>query len=210
MRQASLRIERDLLRERALHDPRFARVARDLDLARALGPAGPRMMAVSNVPILVPMNTPDASGNGYPALTTNNGFSNLRAIIPYFTKSVDGTWLGSFPVPSNYASGGTVVLTGVANATSGAVRWQVLCGQTVNGSTADLTLTAETAQNITVPGTAKLAFDTTFTLAGTTPAAGTAHPEIFFVQVKRVGSNGGDTLAVDCGLLACTFLYTTT
>jgi hypothetical protein len=198
------------LRERSIHDARFERVLRELELAQMLGSAGPRMMAVSNVPLLVPMNTPDASGNGYPDLTTNHGFANLRAIIPYFTKSVDGTWQGSFPVPSNYASGGTVVLTGVANATSGAVRWQVLCGQTVNGSSADLTLTAETAQNVTVPGTANQAFDTTFTLAGTTPTAGGAHPETFVVQVKRVGSNAGDTLAVDCGLLAATFLYTTT
>jgi len=206
----ALRIERDLLRERALRDPRFLRVVDELERAQLLGSSGPKMMALSNVPILVPMNTPDSSGNGYPDLTTNHGFSNLRAIIPWFTKSVDGTWLGSFPVPSNYSSGGTVVVTGVANATAGAVRWQVLCGQTVNGSTADLTLTAETAQNVTVPGTANQSFDTTFTLAGTTPSAGTAHPEIFFVQVKRVGTNGGDTLAVDCGLLACTFLYTTT
>jgi len=166
-------------------------------------------MATSNVPIPVPMVTPDSSGNGYPGLTTNNGFSNLRAIIPYFTKSADGTWQGSFPVPSNYSSGGTVVVTAVANATSGAVRWIVLCGQTKNGSSADLSLTAETAQNVTVPGTANQAFDTTFTLAGTTPSAGTAHPEVFVVQVERNGSNGGDTLAVDCGVLAVTFLYTT-
>lgn len=163
-----------------------------------------------NVPVAIPLTTPDALGNGYPDLTTNHGFSNLRAIIPWFTKLVDGTWQGVIPVPSNYASAGTVVLTGVANATSGAVRWQVLCAQTKDGSSADVTVTGETAQNVTVPGSANQAFDTTVLLVNTTPLAGTAHPEFLVVQVKRVGSNGGDTLAVDCGLLGATFLYTTT
>lgn len=158
-------------------------------------------MATVQIPIT--LDTPDSSGNGYPALSTNNGFTNVRRVVAAFTKSVDGTWEGSMRIPQNYSSAGAVILSAVANATSGAVRWIVSTSVVAAGSSENATYTAETAQNITVPGTALLRFDTTFTLS-TTPAAGST----LNVQVKRNGSNGGDTLAVDCLLWETIFQYT--
>lgn len=157
------------------------------------------------VQVTVPLDTPDSSANGYAALSLNNGFSNVRRIVPGFTKSVDGTWEGAIRVPQNYSSTGKIILSAVANATSGAVRWIVSTSVVAASSSEDATYTAETAQNVTVPGTAKQRFDTTFTLT-TTPVAGST----LNVKVQRNGANVGDTLAVDCLLWECIFQYTST
>lgn len=161
------------------------------------------MAATIQVPIA--LDTPDSSGNGYPALSTNNGFSNVRRVVPAFTKTVDGTWEGAIRVPQNYASAGAVIVRGVSNATSGAVRLQVSTSVVANGATEDAAYTAETAVNHTVPGTAKFADDTTFTLT-TTPVAGST----LNVKVARIGTNGGDTLAVDYLIWEVIFQYTST
>lgn len=154
----------------------------------------------------IPLDTPDASGNAFPNLSTaaspGGGFSNVRRILCCFTKSVDGTWEGSLRIPNNYASGGTIILSAVANATSGAVRWIVSTAVVAAGVTEDTAYTAETAQNVTVPGTARQRFDTTFTLT-TTPVAGST----LNVKVTRKGTDGGDTLTVDALLWECIFQY---
>lgn len=154
----------------------------------------------------MPLDTPDASGNGYPALSLTaspgGGFSNVRRIICSFTKSVDGTWEGSLRIPHNYSSGGTIILSAVANATTGVVRWIISTAVVAAGVTEDTAYTAETAQNITVPATARLRFDTTFTLT-TTPVAGST----LNVKVTRNGANVADTLAVDALLWECVFQY---
>lgn len=148
------------------------------------------------------LDTPDSTGNGYPALTTNNGFSNVKRVLPAFTKLVDGTWEGSIRIPQDYASGGAIICSFVANATSGAIRLQVLDAVVAAGVTEDTAYTAETAANTTVPGTARLRFDISTTLT-TSPVAGSD----LNVQIKRVGTNGGDTLAVDALLWRCVFQY---
>lgn len=155
------------------------------------------------VRIPIPLDTPDASGNGYPALSTNNGFSNVRRVVPAFTKSVDGTWEGAVEIPQNYVSGGVVVCSFVCNATSGAIRVQVSDSVVAAAVSEDTAYTAETAANTTVPGTAKLRFDISTTLTTTLAAGSTLN-----VKVARVGSNGGDTLAVDALLWACLLSYT--
>lgn len=158
---------------------------------------------MATVRIPVTLDTPDSSGNGYPGLSTANGFSAVRRVIPYLTKLVDGTWEGAVEIPQNYASGGSVIVSGVCNATSGAVRLQVSTAVAANGVSEDTAYTAETAVNHTVPGTAKFRDDTTFTLATTLVAGSTLN-----VKVARIGSNGGDTLAVDYGVWAVTLSYT--
>lgn len=158
-------------------------------------------MATVQVP--VSLDTPDASGNGYPALSTNNGFSNVRAIVPAFAKTVDGTWEGRLRVPQNYASGGAIILSQVANATSGAVRNRVSTAVVAAAVSEDTAYTDESYVNTTVPGTAKQRFDITFTLT-TTPVPGST----LNVKVTRQGTNGGDTLAVDALLWECIFQYT--
>jgi hypothetical protein len=150
----------------------------------------------------IPLDTPDASGNAYPALSLNNGFSNVRRVVPAFTKLVDGTWEGSIRIPQDYSSTAQIILSAVANATSGAVRWIVSTAVVASGVTEDTAYTAETAQNVTVPGTANQRFDTTFTLTTTLVAGSTLN-----VKVTRQGSNGGDTLAVDALLWECIFQY---
>lgn len=160
-------------------------------------------MATVQVPVV--LDTPDASGNGYPSLSTNNGFTNVRRVVAAFTKSVDGTWEGSVRVPQNYSSAGAIILSAVANATTGAVRWIVSTAVVAASVSEDTAYTDETAVNTTVPGTAKQRFDTTVTLT-TTPAAGST----LNVKIKRQGTNGGDTLAVDCLLWEIVFQYTST
>lgn len=175
----------------------------------ATGPTGPTGATGATGPTAqtvraqVPLDTPDASGNGYPGLSTNNGFTNVRRIWPYFTKLVDGTWEGSIHIPHNYASAGAIILRGVANATTGAVRLQVSTSVVANGSTENPAYTPETAVNHTVVGTANALDDVTFTLSTTPVADSTLN-----VKVARIGTNGGDTLAVDYGLVECIFSYT--
>ncbi len=155
----------------------------------------------------VPLDTPDASGNAFPGLSLNaspgGAFTNVRRIIPSFTTGVDGTWEGSIRIPQNYASGGTIILSAVANATSGAVRWIVSTAVVAAGVSEDTSYTAETGVNKTVAGTARQRFDQSFTLT-TTPVAGST----LNVKVTRKGAGGlGDTLTVDCLLWECIFQY---
>lgn len=160
-------------------------------------------MATVQLPIR--LETPDSAGSGYPALTTNNGFSNVRRVLPAFTKLVDGTWEGSVRIPQNYSSGGAVKLSFVANATSGAIRSRVSTTVVAASSTEDASYTDESYVNTTVPGTAKQRFDVSFTLT-TTPVVGST----LNVKVTRNGTNGGDTLAVDALLWEAVFEYTST
>ena len=158
---------------------------------------------MATVQISVPLDTPDSSGNGYPALSTGNGFTNVRRVVPAFTKSVDGTWEGAVRIPQNYSSAGVIICSFVANATSGAIRVQVSDAVVAVSVTEDTAYTAETAANTTVPGTAKQRFDISTTLT-TTPVAGST----LNVRVARIGTNVGDTLAVDALLWECLFQYT--
>jgi hypothetical protein len=153
----------------------------------------------------IPLDTPDASGNAYPALTTNNGFTNIRRVLAAFAKSVDGTWEGSIRIPQNYSSGGAIILSFVANATSGALRARVSTAVVASAVTEDTAYTDESYVNTTVPATAKKRFDITFTLATTLVAGSTLN-----VKVTRNGTNGGDTLAVDALLWECILSYTPT
>ena len=149
------------------------------------------------------LDTPDSSGNGYPALSTNNGFTVVRRVVPAFTKLVDGTWEGSIRIPQDYTSSPVIVCSFVANATTGAIRVQVSDVVVASAVSEDTAYTAETAANTTVPATAKLRFDISTTLT-TTPVAGST----LNVKIARVGTNAGDTLAVDALLWECIFQYT--
>lgn len=152
--------------------------------------------------IPVRLDTPDSAGSGYPALTALSGFTNVRRIVPAFTKSVDGTWEGSLEVPADYSSGGTIVLTWVANATTGNLRNRVGSQVVANGVNLDGTYTQETYLNTTVPGTAKQRFQTSFVLSTVLVAGSTLE-----LQVTRNGTSGSDTLAVDALLMGCDLSY---
>jgi hypothetical protein len=163
---------------------------------------------MSTVQIPVLLDSPDASGNAYCGFAGNFGFTLANAgrhVFPAFVKSLTGTWEGVIRVPQNYSSGGAIVLSWAVNATTGNLRNGVGTFVVANGASYNGTYTLETFVNTTVPGTALLRFDVTFTLS-TTPTAGAD----LFVQVQRNGSSGSDTLAVDAALVKCVFQYTST
>jgi len=152
--------------------------------------------------VRVVLDTPDVNGNAYPALTTNNGFANVRRVLTAFTKDVDGYWEGSVLVPLDYNSSANIVCSYVANATSGVYRNQIKSAVVAVGVSEDTAYTAETAVDTSVPASANLRFDVSTSLT-TTPVAGST----LNVVVGHIGSHGNDTLAVDCLLWECSFDY---
>lgn len=156
-------------------------------------------MATVRVPL--PLTVPDSSGNGYAALVAG---TNLRDLFPAYTTGVDGFWYGSLDVPENYASGGKFVLWVGANDTTGHVsRWIAASKAVSTAATWDAALTAETAQNLTMPTTAYEPASVSFTLS-TTPVGGNS----LLFYVERNGSNAADTLTVDAYLFKAVFEYT--
>lgn len=152
--------------------------------------------------VRVRLDTPDSSGNGYPALTTNNGFTAVRRIVPAFTKDVVGSWEGAVEIPADYASGGAIVCSYVCNATTGVYTNQISTAVVADAVSEDTAFTAETQVDTTVPATAKLRKDVSTTLT-TTPVAGST----LNVKVAHLGTDGDDTLAVDMLLWDCFFSY---
>lgn len=114
----------------------------------------------------------------------------------------DGKLYGQVAVPKNLSAtpNAKIVLAFGANATSGAVRWQVSTKSVADGASMNpSSLTAETAQNITVPGTARLRKDVTFPASGNL-AETIAADRILIVEIYRNGSNAGDTCSANAEL----------
>lgn len=158
-------------------------------------------MAVAQLPVHI--TTPDSGGNGYPALFAGSAH---RDQLPAFLKDVDGSWYGHVRVPQNYASGGKIVLSVAANATSGVTRLNVHTAPIADAESYNpASYTSETAQDVTVPATAYLRKDVTWTLTPTLAAA-----DDLLVRVQHDGAHVNDTLAVDTLLVGAAFEYTTT
>jgi len=153
------------------------------------------------VPVWV--TTPDVNGNGFPALTVNNGFANVRRVAPALVNGALGTWEGSIEVPADYSSGGIVTLTWAANATTGNLRNRVGSQVVANAVSTDGAYTQEAYVATTVPGTAKQRFQSSFTLSTTLVAGSTLE-----LQVTRDGGNAADTLAAVALLLGVDLSYT--
>lgn len=157
-------------------------------------------MATVQIPVL--LTIPDSSGNAYAAALTGAS-TNIRELIPAFTKDVDGDWWGMVRVPQDYSSAATIILSLAANATTGVTTVKVSTKPISNTASYDQALTAETQVDVTVPATAYVRKDQSFTLS-TTPAAG----DDLLVKVTHVGTATNDTLAVDTLMPACIFQYT--
>jgi hypothetical protein len=155
-------------------------------------------------PLQVYLDTPDSSGNAVPGLSTLAGFSNVRRILPYLSHSGDGYWIGAVRVPDDYGSAPVVTVSGVVNATTGAVRLVVGTAADAAGGSADAALVDEAAVNVPVPGVALERFDQAFAVTGSSPAAG----KVLVVRVKRNAANAGDTCTAAFGVWAVTFGYT--
>lgn len=157
-------------------------------------------MAIAQIP--VPLFEADASGNAYPALIAGTVH---RHLIPAFVKDVVGDWFGLVRVPQDYASGPKIVLSIGANATTGVTTMGVATAVPANAESYNpAAYTVETDVDITVPATAYLRKDQSFTLA-----SGPAIGDDLLVRVRHNGTATNDTLAVDTLLFNCVFEYTT-
>jgi hypothetical protein len=125
-----------------------------------------------------------------------------------FVKDVDGKIYGLVRVSPGYVSGGTIRLAIAANATSGVTRLIVATKAVADGESFDPgSLTDETAQDITVPATAYLRKDVTFTLTETLAANDLLIVEIFH-NGDSANGGGNDTLAVNTLLFGAWLEYT--
>jgi hypothetical protein len=116
-----------------------------------------------------------------------------------FTKDVDGFIWGHVLVPSNLAGSpnAKIKLEIAANATSGVTRLYVGSKDVADGETLNpATLTDETAQDITVPGTAYFRKTVSFTLTNAPSAS-----DILTVMVAHAGAHANDTLNANTILL---------
>jgi hypothetical protein len=157
----------------------------------------------TNVPIPIPLYIPDSSGNAYPLFYDANPH---RFLVPAFLKDVAGYWYGHIRIPSDYASTPKVIMSIGANATSGVSRLAVSSYRAADAASYDGTYTTETAQDITVPGTAYLRKDVTFTITTASIAVG----DDLMIRLDHEGAHANDTLAVDTILFSAVFTYTST
>lgn len=133
-----------------------------------------------------------------------NAFYNVKALTNIdqglwdFLQDVQGKIYGVVTVPYsiNVTPNAKIVLSILANATTGVTSLQVSSKNVANNVSYDVTLTAETRQDITVPATAYVRKDVSFTLTN----APTAQDELI-VEVFHDGTQVNDTLAVDTLLL---------
>ncbi len=142
----------------------------------------------------------DDAGNGYPYRYSG---TTIRDLIPAFLKDVDGSWFGDCVIPQNYVSTPKILLGLTANATSGITRMIVSSKSVADTGSVNVTYTAETAQDLTVPATARNLKVATFTLT----VAGLAAGELLKVRVQHDGAHANDTLAVDTELHYAVFQY---
>lgn len=138
------------------------------------------------------------------ASLAGNAFFNVVGLTIWdagfweFVLDVDGKIYGVIPIPKNVAStpNGKIILEIAANATSGVTRLNIASAAVADGESFNPgSLTAETAQNVTVPGTARFRKDVTFSL---TPAL--VANDLLIVEIFHEGTDGGDTLAVNTEL----------
>jgi hypothetical protein len=142
------------------------------------------------------------------AANAGNVFPQVTALTAWeewhweFIKDVDGKLFGIVKMPSTAPTAAKIILSTIYNATTGVSRWSVSWASFADGISANPgSLTAITSQDITVPGTARLRKDITFTL-GSQPGAN----EILIVQIFHEGAHANDTVAVNSELLGAWFL----
>lgn len=139
-----------------------------------------------------------------------NAYWTVTALTAYdfgfwqFVKDVEGKVYGLVRIPQNVAAtpNAKIVLCIGANATSGVTSLAVSTKAIAdNESINPASLTAESTQDITVPGTARLRKDVTFPTAGSlaeTVEAG----DLLLVEVFHDGDKAEDTLGVNTELYA--------
>ena len=139
-----------------------------------------------------------------------NSFFSVLALTDWdaghweFVKDVDGKIYGVVKVPPDYLSGGAIKMSIAANATTGVTRLVVGSKAVADGETLNPgSLTDETAQDITVPGTAYFRKVVSFTLTETLAAS-----DLLIVEIYHNGAHANDTLAVNTLLFGAWLEYT--
>lgn len=152
----------------------------------AVGGTGAKAYALN---LLTPRTTSLAGNSFYSVL----GLTDWDAGHWEFVLDVEGVIYGQVRVPPSYASGGVIRLSIAANATSGVTRLQVGTKAVADGESLNPgALTDESAQDVTVPGTAYLRKDVTFTLTESLVA-----DDLLLVEIFHDGDHANDTLAVN-------------
>lgn len=145
--------------------------------------------------IPVSLTTPRASSLAGNSFWTVAGMTDWDMGHWEFVKDVDGKVYGTVLVPSG-ATTATLRLAIAANATSGVTRLNVGYAPIADAESLNpASLTDGTAQDITVPATAYLRKDVTFSLTGLAGA------DLVIVEIFHEGSHANDTLAVNTLLL---------
>lgn len=168
------------------------------DAAQPLGvkwatPAGGSATATFPIDLMTPISS--SSGG--------NVFWTVAALTGYdfghweFVKDVGGKVFGLVQVPAGLSgTGGNIILNIAANATTGVTRLSVASKAVADAESINPTLTSETAQDITVPGTAYLRKKVTFALTEALAAG-----DVLIVSVYHEGAHANDTLAVNTLLI---------
>ena len=143
------------------------------------------------------------------SLGGNSGW-NAASLTDYdaghwsFLKDVEGKIYGHVRIPDDYSSGGVLRLALAANATTGVTRMQVATKAVADGESLNPgALTDETAVDVTMPGTAYLRKDVTFTLTETL-----ADADFLIVEIFHDGDHANDTLNADTLLFGAWLEYT--
>lgn len=115
----------------------------------------------------------------------------------------------SFRLPDDYASGGTLKLLWMLNATANAVKWQARVGA-ITPADADTPMEHAQAAAATVTTNvntteARRLTESSITLTMDSAAAG----DLIFITIFRDPSDAADTSTVDAELIVATFSYVT-
>jgi hypothetical protein len=169
--------------------------------AGATGPTGPTGGAGTQT-IYVPI----ALANPASSSDIGNSFWSVLGLTAWdaghweYVKDVDGLVFGTVRLPHNLAGtpNAAIVLVMAWNATTGVASMIVASKNVASGGSLNpASLTAETVQDQTVPGTAYLRQDMTFTLTNA-PAA----DDELIVEIEHNGTRTQDTVAVNTLMLA--------
>lgn len=167
--------------------------------------------------VLLPPNaavlSDGASSNAAPGMTRRKGTDTSPAktfLTLDFDPGTDEHCHFAFRMPTDYASGGTLQVQGMVNATTGSV----IMGATVSATTAGDTDTPlehakSSAATVTIAanGTeARRLITGSITLNMDSAAAG----DFVVITLYRDADNGSDDCSVDFELVAAAFEYTTT
>jgi hypothetical protein len=173
-------------------------------------------MATGSI-LLSPLSAvlPDGStSNLAPGMTRRQG-TQTGAKTHFVTLDFDGGgnlegahW--AFRLPANYASGGTLLLQWMANATANAVKWQAQVGA-ITTADADTPLEHAFAAAATVTTNvntteARRLTESSITLTMDSAAAG----DMIELFVFRDSADAADTCTVDAELISMEFDYTST